>query len=263
MFCGNQAILPSELYEESRLSMDESLYHRFLSVERRHWWFRARREILVRLARQCLRPGGSLLDVGCGTGYFLESLQADHATCGVDNSEAAVRMSLARGLAGITRGSAEDLSSVENRRFDLITLLDVLEHLDDDRAAVRNVRGLLSPGGHVLATVPAYQSMWSRHDDLNHHRRRYDRREVSELFQQAGLEPLLAGYFNCILFPLAWLVRKWRRLNHDVGADEFALPPSLINEALYRVFLLEGNWLARRRAMPFGLSVIVLARRLA
>jgi 2-polyprenyl-3-methyl-5-hydroxy-6-metoxy-1,4-benzoquinol methylase len=191
--------------------MDEAMYHSFLAAERRHWWFRARREILVALARRWVPPGGRVLDLGCGTGFFLEALAGTHEVRGLDASPLAVAMSRVRGLAGVAEGTAEDLSAVADERFDLVTLLDVIEHLDDDLGALRRARALLKPGGRLLVTVPAYPALWSYHDERNRHRRRYRRTPLRNLCATAGLTAVHATHFNAALLPLAWAARAWRR----------------------------------------------------
>lgn len=240
--------------------MDETLYHKFLDVERTHWWFRARRDILNELVKRYVPEGGQVLDLGCGTGYFLEGLAPRYEAWGVDFSPLAVRMSQERGLANVRVGTTEDLSAVNGRRYDLVCLLDVIEHLDDDLGALKKARAVLKPGGRVLVTVPAYRWMWSKHDELNHHRRRYNRGELGRVLTDAGFTLERLTYFNCHLFPLAWAVRTWRRLTGDSGENEFALPGRLLNESLRRVFLAERGFLAAGGRYPFGLSVLALGR---
>ena len=240
--------------------MDETLYHPFLEVERTHWWFRARRDILTALVTRLVPAGGKVLDLGCGTGYFLEGLTPRYEAWGVDFSPLAVRMSQARGLAHVRVGTTEDLTAVNQRRYDLVCLLDVIEHLDDDLGALQKAREVLQPGGHVLVTVPAYRWMWSRHDELNHHRRRYTREELGDVLTRAGFSLERLTYFNCHLLPLAWAVRTWRRLTRDSGENEFALPPAWLNETLRRLFLAERNRLGRGRGYPFGLCGLAVGR---
>lgn len=240
--------------------MNAALYHQFLDVERAHWWFRARRDILNELVTRFVPVGGQVLDLGCGTGYFLEGLAPHYEAWGVDLSPLAVQMSQARGLANVRGGTTEDLSAVDSRRYDLVCLLDVIEHLDDDLGALQKTRAVLKPGGCVLITVPAYSWMWSKHDELNHHRRRYSRSELGGVLTRAGFTLERLTYFNCHLFPLAWAVRTWRRLTGDSGENEFALPGPRLNEALRRVFLAERGRLAAGGSYPFGLSVLAVGR---
>ena len=176
--------------------MDPKLLTAFATVERTHWWFTARREILLSVTDRFVPAGGSILDVGCGTGYFIESVSGRYETWGVDPSPAAVAMCHERGLERVVEGSAYDLAAVNGRRFDAVTFLDVLEHLDDDATALREAFRVLRPGGVIIATVPAFMFLWSGHDVVNHHRRRYRLRQLESLFLGAGLGIERLTYFN-------------------------------------------------------------------
>src|SRR3990172_5639918 len=120
--------------------MDASLFATFAEVEQRHWWFQARREIVLALAGDLLPEGTRVLDVGCGTGFVLERLRERYDAFGVDVSPIAVDLCRARGLDRVAQGRTEDLSALEGRRFGGIFLLDVLEHLDDDLGALARLR---------------------------------------------------------------------------------------------------------------------------
>nr|MBA3318614.1 class I SAM-dependent methyltransferase [Gemmatimonadales bacterium] len=136
--------------------MDARLFEVFAAVEQTHWWFLARREIVVAVAERAVRPGGSVLDIGCGTGFVLERLRKRFDACGVDVSPLALQLCRERGLERVWAGSPEDLSAVAGRQFDGALFLDVIEHLDDDEGALRRAREVLAPGGAVLVTVPAF-----------------------------------------------------------------------------------------------------------
>jgi len=241
--------------------MDAVMYEQFLAVERSHWWFRARREILLGVVGRLAPAGSPVLDVGCGTGFFMEALGRTHSVVGLDSAPVAVSMSRARGLTGVHAGSANDLSAVQDERFSVVTLFDVIEHLDDDLGALRGAFGALAPGGHVVVTVPAYPSLWSYHDERNQHRRRYRRRPLVARLREAGFEPVQATYFNCALLPLAWLARSWRRGMGKPPADEFALPWGPVNGLFRLIFQAEKPWLVRGGRLPWGLSILAVGRR--
>lgn len=241
--------------------MDAVMYEQFLAVERSHWWFRARREILLGVVRGLAPAGAPVLDVGCGTGFFLEAISETHPSMGLDSAPVAVSMSRERGLKGVFAGSANDLSAVKGKQFCVVTLQDVIEHLDDDLGALKGVCEVLAPGGHVVVTVPAYPSLWSYHDERNQHRRRYRRRPLEALLSEAGFELVHASYFNCALLPLAWMARTWRRLTGNTPDDEFALPPAPVNELFRMMFQAERPILMRRRKLPWGLSILAVGRK--
>ncbi|MDX2129239.1 MAG: class I SAM-dependent methyltransferase [Chloroherpetonaceae bacterium] len=242
--------------------MDESLYHEFYEVERSHWWFQARREILYTLALQFLAPKSKLLDIGCGTGYFLEKAQEAFQVWGVDASPIAVGMCQKRGLIGVSQGSPENLSAVQGNTFDAVTFFDVIEHLDDDLGALLRAKDLLSSKGLCLITVPAYQWMWSKHDDLNHHKRRYTKPQLARVILNAGFGIKKISYFNSYLFPLAAAVRTIKKILNMQEGNEFAIPSPFVNNSLKSIFQSELSVLKTSSlTFPFGLSIIAIAEK--
>lgn len=238
--------------------MDELLYRQHASLEDVHWWFVGRRRIVRRLIERWVPHGAALLDVGCGAGGMVAELASDYATRGVDASPAAVEACRARGLTTVTLGSATDPSTWGHLPVGAVTLLDVIEHVEDDVAALRAAAAATGRGGRVIVTVPAYDWLWSVHDLRNHHRRRYTRQRLLERHAAAGLEPLQSGYFNALLFPVALVQRMLSRLG--VAADPLRLPPPLLNRSLGHLFAAEGNVLTGgRHAFPFGLSVFCVS----
>lgn len=246
--------------------MDDSLFATFAEVEQRHWWFQARREIVLAVAGNLLPEGARLLDVGCGTGFVLERLRERYEAFGVDVSPLAVELCRARGLDRVAVGSTEDLSAVEACRFSGIFLLDVLEHLDDDLGALVRLREVLAPGGVVIITVPAFMFLWSPHDEVNEHRRRYRLAELRRLLARAGFEVERATYFNASLFPLAAVVRVAGRVLGARGTGGLRIPPEPINGVLRRIFASERHWLTRGPhggSFPFGVSLLAVGSRAA
>lgn len=241
--------------------MDPQLFAMFRALEERHWWFVARREILFTLATSLAPSGATLLDVGCGTGFFLAQAKEHFTVVGLDPSPIAVALCGELGLDCVSPGSATDLSSVGDQRFDIVTLLDVIEHVDHDVVALRAAADALRPGGRVIVTVPAFQFLWSAHDDVNHHRRRYTTSSLRTAMRQAGLEPMYLTYFNCYLFPIAFGERLAKRaLGLDKGAD-LSLPPTIVNTTMRRIFLAERSRICSFRTFPVGLSVLAVGRR--
>lgn len=243
--------------------MDEHLYEAFFRLERSHWWFVARQRILLELTRRFVAPGGRILDVGCGTGYFLEEARAEFDVHGIDFSDTAVRMCHGRGLSTVSNETLDDLASRATPAFDAITFLDVIEHLDDDIGALKAARPLLASSGVVVITVPAYMFLWSKHDDDNQHRRRYVAKAVRRALEMSGFRVELVTYFNTLLFPLALARRAAQRLFPKEAYDELALPAPWLNRALRRVFELESPIVQRTGAhglLPFGLSIAAVGR---
>jgi SAM-dependent methyltransferase len=244
--------------------MQQGVLERMLHIEERHWWFRARQEILLDLLRRWVPAGGRVLDVGCGTGYFLGAANQEWEVWGLDPAPEAVAFCHTRGLTRVRQGTSDDLRSLDLPQVDAVTFFDVLEHLDNDQAALEAARTRLEPGGMVLATVPAYPWLWSQHDEWNHHRRRYTTKTLGSLLRSAGLEPTVLTYYNSRLFPLAVLSRLLTRRRGEEGPSESLLPvpAAPLNQLLYRVFRSEGRRLTGSQPHPFrfGLSLLTVAR---
>jgi SAM-dependent methyltransferase len=244
--------------------VQQGVLERMLQIEERHWWFRARQEILLDLLRRWVPPGGRVLDVGCGTGYFLGAAQEDWEVWGLDPAPEAVAFCHSRGLLRVSQGTSDDLKSADLPAVDAVTFFDVLEHLDDDKAALEAAGARLKPGGLVLATVPAYPWLWSSHDVWNHHRRRYTRETFNSVLRSAALEPVVLTYYNNRLFPLALLPRLLDRPRNRGGQSEelLPIPTRPVNQLLYRVFRSERRRLtaANPRPFRFGLSLLTVAR---
>lgn len=169
--------------------MEEQLYRKFFEIESTHWWFTARQRIVADvIARNvALSRGSKILDVGCGTGAILAMFSERFEVYGTDTSALAIDFCHKRGLVNVYCCTLDTFPRPE-LRFELVTMLDVIEHIDDDAGVVRSARELTMAGGHVLVTVPAYQFLWSRHDDLNHHKRRYHKQQLKNLLEKSGYE---------------------------------------------------------------------------
>lgn len=233
------------------------------AFEASHWWFRARRELVVAQVEMALRERGErpgrprLLDYGCGTGFNLRLLARYGEAFGADvESEAAAEFrSVPEGRFLAIDG---DLTP-HRKRFDLVTALDVLEHCDDDVAGLAQIRELLAPGGQILLTVPAYGWLWSGEDVISEHRRRYTRRALERVCGSAGLALRFVSYFNLSILPLAAGALWAERLLHP-GAPPRSnlreLPPR-VNEWLFRVVACEARGVGRERLrLPAGASLV-------
>jgi SAM-dependent methyltransferase len=237
--------------------MDAELIRAQSALEDEQWWFRGRARIICDLL-----PGGSerrsLLDVGCGWGGLTRHLAAHGAVVGVEPSPAAREEAGRRGLT-VLEGTADRLP-VPDASVDVAVATDVIEHLADDVAALRELARVLRDDGLALITVPACPWLFSSHDRALGHHRRYSRGSLLAAVRAAGLRPVRVTHFNTFLFPPSAAVRLLtRRRAARVDAQPTWGP---LNWLLYRIFLSERRIL-RRRDLPFGLSLAVLARRAA
>ncbi|MBO9545772.1 class I SAM-dependent methyltransferase [Caulobacter sp.] len=240
--------------------MDRLIYDRIRELETDHWWFVGRRTILRRLLGRIGAPtGAKILEVGCGAGGNVPLLREFGAVAALEPDDESRAYASERLNLAIDTGLLPDGLPYAPESFDLVCAFDVVEHVDDDAASVKALAGLIKPGGAMLTTVPAYQWMWSHHDVLHHHKRRYLLPQYRALFDQAGLTVETATYFNTLLFPLAAAQRTVKKLVGDNSADD-TMPPGWLNKALAKVFSLEAP-LAAGGGLPFGLSIAVIARK--
>jgi len=239
--------------------VERIVYDRMAELDSRHWWYRARREILARLiARKVTpRPGAHILEIGCGTGHNLPML-ARFGEVDATELDPAAR-AVAEQRLGKPVGSARlpELAGVAESAYDLIALLDVLEHVEEDSASLRSIARRLAPGGSLLLTVPAFPWMWSAHDEVNHHKRRYTKATLRAAIAAAGLEVRFIGYFNSVLFPAAAGARLVGRLTGKEDADD-TLPPKPVNSLFEALFGLERHAIGRLPFTP-GVSIAAVA----
>ena len=235
-------------------------------LEDRHWWFLGRRHIVrTVIERLGLSQDTMILDVGCGTGGNLSMLAEFGNVIGSEFDPDAARIAAERGVAKIVRSSLPDQMPFADDQFQLVTLLDVLEHVEEDQASLATLTNLLSPGGHLVMTVPAFQFLWGAHDIEHHHRRRYRANQLRQRLETSGLQVQWLSYYNSLLFPVVVLVRMLRRIfparsQGSVEGRELVLPPPAINRLLEKLFASEGYWLGKRY-VPFGVSLIAIARK--
>ena len=247
--------------------MDPSYTREYETFEQQHWWYRARREIIhsfldEHLARRDL-SAVRWLDVGCGTGVLLESYRRIGRKMGLELDGQCVARGRDKSLEIVQTASTWDLRHFGT--FDVVTLCDVIEHVEHEREALDAVWESLSPGGIALVTVPAIKSLWSSHDVINHHFRRYHLRELQQLFDASRWSVRRISYFSSLLFPLIWTARQVKNLRQrrkkSPPTHDFAFGPRLVDGMLYRIFELEKRWL-RWMDFPIGSSLILVASKL-
>ncbi len=241
--------------------MNPDEYRLMYSLEEEHWYFKGKRRIVSdfigRHISYSTKP--HILDVGCGTGRMAEELSALGDLVALDPSSEATAYTRSRGFFSVAQGSADALP-FENESFDLVTALDVIEHVRNDDMALSEMARVLRPGGIAMITVPAFMFLWSGHDEALHHFRRYRKPELAEKVANAGLLVRRCTYFNAIVFPVVAPMRIARRgLGIDSQtSDTTQLPAKWLNQLLLEMILAEMKVL-RSFDLPVGVSLLCLA----
>jgi len=238
--------------------MDRAIYDAMAAQDSVHWWYVARRDVLHDLiARRIpLAQGARILEIGCGSGHNLAMLARFGQVEGHELDEASRELSAARWGPAIGGARLPELEGVPDATYDLVAILDVLEHVEEDVAALQAIARRLRPGGKILITVPQFPWMWTGHDVANHHYRRYTRATLRAAVEQAGLRLELLTSFNSLLFPLAVVSRIAAKLRRRQGSDD-AVPAAPVNALFRLVFGLERH-LIGRVPLPPGVSLAAI-----
>ena len=239
--------------------MEREVYEAMAEHDERHWWYRARRQVVAELIRRRvpLPKDAKLLEIGCGTGHNLPMLGEFGQVDALEVDPTARGMAEKRLGRTVLSSPLPALEGVSDDTYDMVAALDVVEHIPDDRAALEGIARVLKPGGKLLMTVPAHQWMWSAHDVVNHHQRRYSKRDFRKLVDQSPLQLETIGYLNSLLFPLAMAQRLTSKITGEEDAN-LAPPAEPVNQVLERVFALERR-LIGRIPLPPGLSLFAVA----
>ena len=242
--------------------MDTHTYPILFTVEQSHWWHTGRRKIIAAFVEEICRRVTDrrprILDVGCGTGANLLMLSKYGDAEGVDISEDALAFCRDRGLDKVRLGAGEELP-YDDGTFDLVTALDVVEHMDNDLAGLKEMRRVLRPGGRVLLFVPTFMFLWGLQDDVSHHRRRYRLSQLRRVLEKAGFEIERTTYANITFFFPILLIRQLMRVTGIKAESENNINVSAFNGVLGKLFGAE-SWILRYMNLPFGVSGLCVAR---
>lgn len=238
--------------------MERVVYDRMAELDELHWWYRARRRILASLIARRIKlpPQARILEIGCGTGHNVQMLDRFGRVDAIEIDPAARAVAAERLGRAVGDAPLPALSGVADGHYDLIAILDVLEHVEADREALISIARRLKPGGRILITVPAHPWMWSAHDTVNHHHRRYTRKTLRRVVEEAGLRLEMMSWFNSLLFPLAAGARLAGRITGNKDSDD-SLPPKPVNALFEFLFGLE-RYAVGRVPLPPGVSLVAI-----
>lgn len=242
--------------------MYQQEYEEMYKLEDFYWWFVGRRRLVSEILRNEPASGEPLkiLDVGCGTGANMLAFSAYGEVYGVDPSSQAVTFCERRGVSRVKQASVENLPYPDSF-FDVVTILDVLEHTDDDLAALKEVKRVAKADALIISTVPAYGFLWSEHDEALQHRRRYSAHEIRNKMTVCGFDVERSSYFVTLLFWPIFLMRICQGLSKDSTSPKTAIHvlPRWLNSLLLRLLDIE-RWMLRGFNLPFGVTIVATAR---
>jgi len=246
--------------------MRKDLYLEMYQLEEAYWWHVAKRMLVKKLLSMYVDNyfQKKLVDVGCGTGKFLQEMnvwQDWGELLGLDGSDEAIRFTKERHIANVKKANFEKKLPLRSKTYDVITSLDVVEHINDDQHLVNEFYRVLKPGGLVVITVPAHQWLWTYWDEMLGHFRRHNKKSVTSLFSTAGFEIEKISYFYSYLLPIAIIFRLLKSSNkHKQQSSDFIKVPWIVNVILLMKAFLEKETIQYFN-IPFGLSVVCVARK--
>lgn len=240
--------------------MQDQTYTLLYETELNHWWYKVRRKIVKRLINQYVNNENiKILDVGCGTGQLMKELKDVGEIYGIDFSVHAIDFCRKRGLVEVKQGSATSIPYGDNS-FDVILALDLLEHVEDDHEAIKEMKRVVKDKGIFIIFVPAFNFLWGRSDEIGKHFRRYSKERLLKVIKQNDLEVLRFSYFNFILFLPIALIRLIIRILKIKIQSENNTKFGFINKMLYYIFLFE-SFMLQRTNFPFGVSMLVVCKK--
>jgi len=229
-----------------------------------YWWNKGRRKILCDLIYEQISNTKNLeiLDVGCGSGGTSTAFRQFGNVTGIDFSSLALKFAKNKGLANVVRSTSTSIP-FRSEKFDIITVLDVIEHIKDDKSVLKEIWRLLKPNGIIILTVPAFQFLWSEHDVASMHERRYNSANITKILKESQFKIIKLSYFVSFLFPFVAIFRlmtKHRTKNKTTKVNLVKFP-HLINKLFEKILLFE-NRLLKNTNLPFGLSIVCVGKKM-
>jgi ubiquinone/menaquinone biosynthesis C-methylase UbiE len=245
--------------------MDKDYYSKYYYYERNHWWFRVRAKIIKDKIKDIYKGNKNIkiLNIGAATGFSTEVLSGFGEVTSVEYDKECCDFLKNIMNIPVINASVTDLP-FGDKSFDLVCAFDIIEHVDDDSLAVSEMIRVCQTNGFVFITVPAYMGLWSSHDEINHHKRRYLKKQLKKLFPKDG-KGVYSTYFNSLLFLPVYIIRKLSNLfknNRSVneGTDFDKFTGSFISNVLFGVFSIE-RFLLKFMKLPFGISIMLVYKK--
>lgn len=235
----------------------------YKTLEEKHWFWQTRRKIVIeevkKLKLESGEPIKDILDIGCGAGYTIKALRGEFNCTGIEPDEYLLKIALENTQTEIIKGNLPDKIPKLKKKFDCILLLDVLEHIEQDKKSLLTIRKLLGDEGYLLINVPAMHWLWSVHDEVNEHKRRYEKKELTRLLTLAGFKIIKINYWCFMLAPFAYLLER-RLFKGSKGSYSVFVPPKLIN-SLLKLYSTFEYYITDNINLPFGLSMFAVAKK--
>lgn len=239
--------------------MKEQVYHDMIEMQENHWWFRARRKILFNILKKHICNGNSsILEIGCGTGGNLSMLKNFGNVSAIEMDEFSANYASKKYNVPVKTGWLPDNIPFE-KKFDIICLFDVLEHIQDDQTALKTVVKMLHPDGIIFLTVPAHQWLFGSHDKMHLHYRRYSSRDLKNKISVCNIKLVRLSHFNFLLFPVLLVTRVFDLIVKPKTAIGYSTPNKAFNKVLYSIFSLETH-LLNKINIPFGGSIFTIMK---
>ncbi len=241
--------------------MNEDQYGIMDKLEQTNWWYLGRRKIVKKMFAKYMSTCKDVLDVGCGTGEGRNIVPKEVVLSGLDESPIALEYAKEKGYNFLKQSSGDAIQFTDNS-FEGIIMLDVLEHIEDDSKTLSECLRVLRPNGKLILTVPAYQWLWSGHDEVFGHKRRYTKKELVKKIKELEFEVIFSSYYFFTPLPAVVVFRVLERILVNRKKSHFFKIPVFINKILLFIISIESFLFEKGIVLPFGSSIIVVARKL-